>query len=213
MRRLRTVLACILLAVSTVAEGGIAYKTYRLVCSVTDVVNSIPGKLDSIKGEVSAAANSLTDLADARSAEALRIVDARTGQAINVIGDTAGETLGRVDKITALAQRELGAANQSIGTLADASTAAASLLRDADKAVTDIHPQALGLVAATKVVMGETAQTMRSVKDATPEVAAAVVEISKDAKREADELTKPKTTRQKLFEWLGMIPRIVKFVL
>jgi ABC-type transporter Mla subunit MlaD len=47
------------------------------------------------------------------------------------------------------------------------STAQATL-HDADRTVADLHPQLLGLVAASKVTAGETAQTMRDFRNAVP---------------------------------------------
>ena len=46
--------------------------------------------------------------------------------------------------------------------------AAQVTLRDTDRTVADLHPQLLGLVAASKVTAGETAQTMRDVRSAVP---------------------------------------------
>jgi hypothetical protein len=43
-----------------------------------------------------------------------------------------------------------------------------STLHDTDRTVNDLHPQLLGLVAASKVTAGETAQTMRDFRFAVP---------------------------------------------
>ena len=53
--------------------------------------------------------------------------------------------------------------------------------------MTLLTPQALGLVAASKVAAGETAQTMRAVRDATPEITQNVARATAHVER----LTRP----------------------
>jgi hypothetical protein len=53
----------------------------------------------------------------------------------------------------------------------------------------------------------------QALTDSSKSVGASVAGIADDAHKEADEFLKPKTFRQKVFDWLGMIPRVVKLVL
>lgn len=128
--------------------------------------------------------------------EALRMADARTGQALEQIAGL------RMDLQPTLAN--------TASITAHADEAAAILLRrDA------LPAQTLGLLAAAKVTAGETALTMRAVAKAAPELASAAVSTGKSvesiaasADKEAKELTRPRSFRQKLILWLELIPRI-----
>jgi hypothetical protein len=91
-----------------------------------------------------------------------------------------------------------------------------AIVADADSTVRDLHPQMLGLVAASKVTAGETAQTMRTVRDAAPKIVASVADvgnsadgIAADVQREADEATKPKRWWQKILGPIYTVGRLV----
>jgi hypothetical protein len=83
------------------------------------------------------------------------------GQIRTAADRRVGDTLARVD--TALGTAD-GLRRDLQPVLADAQ----STLHDADRTVADLHPQLLGLVAASKVTAGETAQAMRDFRNAVP---------------------------------------------
>jgi hypothetical protein len=97
------------------------------------------------------------------------------------------------------------------------------LVADADQtllaahaSIVQIRPEALGLVAAAKVTAGETAQTMRTVRDAAPSLAQSVESVSTsaagiagDVKRAADAATRPKRWWEKV---LGPVYTAAKLI-
>jgi hypothetical protein len=72
-----------------------------------------------------------------------------------------GDTLARADAA-------LQTVEEARRDLQPVLAAAQGTLHEADRTVTDLHPQLLGLVAASKVTAGETAQTMRDFRNAVP---------------------------------------------
>ena len=78
------------------------------------------------------------------------------------------------------ANRTLALARQDFAGAADGLRA---LTVSTDRAVVLLTPQALGLVAASKVAAGETAQTMRAVRDAAPEIARNVEKTTANVER------------------------------
>lgn len=80
--------------------------------------------------------------------------------------------------------------------------------------------QTLGLIAASKVTAGEMAQTMKTFRDAAPQIVASSVQVAASAAsiadsgaKEAKLLTAPQTLRQKIVAWLELIPRIALKIL
>lgn len=70
-----------------------------------------------------------------------------------------------------------------------------SILTHTDQTVLDLRPQILGLTAGWKVVGGETAQTMRDIQRATPQMLTTWQQIGKDVSGSAaniNSLTKPR---------------------
>jgi hypothetical protein len=76
--------------------------------------------------------------------------------------------------------RTLALARQDFAGAADGLRA---LTVSTDRAVVLLTPQALGLVAASKVAAGETAQTMRAVRDAAPEITRNVEKTTANVER------------------------------
>lgn len=191
----------------------------QAITRVGEDADKVTASVGRIEASVTPIPADLSAKADALGKQALQIVNAQaTGlraDAMAAIGDI------RVD-----AKHEIGDAL----TRADAAIAEVHGLRSdlmpvidgveqieahADKAIVDLHPQLLGLVAASKVAAGQSAEALRDIQRATPQfigdserIAASFDGIAADAKKEADELTKPKTTRQKIAMWLELIPRI-----
>lgn len=76
---------------------------------------------------------------------------------------------------------------------------ATQLEADADTTVKDLRPQLLGLTAAAKITAGETAQTLKTVRDNAKPIADDFHRAADDVTREADYLTAPKHWWQKIF--------------
>ncbi len=92
------------------------------------------------------------------------------GDSLNVAQQSLDDTLKRAD--AALSEID-GMRAQFQPVLAGAE----KIETDADKTVNDLHPQLLGLVAASKVTAGEAGTTMRTIRDATPAIVAQVKDI------------------------------------
>jgi hypothetical protein len=88
-------------------------------------------------------------------------VMAEAGEIRRDADQRVGDTLARADLA-------LGTAEGLRRDMQPLLVAAEGTIDDADRTVTDLHPQLLGLVAASKVTAGETAQTMRDFRNAVP---------------------------------------------
>jgi len=174
--RLKVALTCALLAAAT----GLAVQATLLLHEATQAARALPlavsGELratrDGVLAQVAATRTDLSaqlkvarwDLLDRteREVAALRTdVMGEVGQIRSTADRRVGDTLARVD--TALSTAE--GLRSDLRPVEDA---AQSTLHDADRTVADLHPQLLGLVAASKVTAGETAQTMRDFRNAFP---------------------------------------------
>jgi hypothetical protein len=147
-----------------------------LVRTATATVAAIPGQLDATRAalafQVAAARQDvLRQVADSRRDLFIRTerqtaalsqgLLTEAGQ-IRVAADRRiGDTLARADTAIATAQ-EL---RQDLKPVIDA---AQSTLLHTDRTVADLHPQLLGLIAASKVTAGETALAMRDFRSAVP---------------------------------------------
>jgi hypothetical protein len=109
--------------------------------------------------------------------------------------DTADKHLATIqaDLVTqvtltrAEARQQLETANQTLALarqdVAGAVVDVSRLLASSDRAVALLTPQAFGLVAASKVAAGETAQTMRAVRQAAPEITRNVEKTTANVER------------------------------
>jgi ABC-type transporter Mla subunit MlaD len=161
MKIIRQVLMCAWLAGLT----GLTVCAIQLVRTVSATVSVLSGEVaaarDALIGEVRAARQDVL-LRSERQAVALRQDMLREAAEIREAADRrVGDTLARADAALETAQGLRG-------DLKPVLDAAQDTLQDADRTVADLHPQVLGLVAASKVTAGETAQTMRSLRDAVP---------------------------------------------
>lgn len=123
--------------------GEIAVTRTALVDEVRaarkDVLVRTDRQITALRGDVMTEAGAMRETADQR----------------------VGDTLARADAV-------LQAASELRSDLKPVLDAAQGTLHDADRTVADLHPQLLGLVAASKVTAGETAQTMRDFRTAVP---------------------------------------------
>jgi hypothetical protein len=195
MKFMQQVLVCALLCALT----GLAVCAMQLVRATAATVSVLPGEMtatrEALLGEVRAARKDVLARSE-RQAVGLRQDLRATAEEIREAADRrVGDTLARADAA-------LETAEDLRGDLKPVLDAAQDTLHDADRTVADLHPQVLGLVAASKVTAGETAQTMRSVRDAVPNfiaqgntiagnVSTATVEFSGVASN-LNRITKPK---------------------
>jgi hypothetical protein len=229
MIRVRYILACALLAVLV---ASVVYGIL-LMRAATAVVEAIPGEIRDTR-------SALVEEVQATRRGLLAEVD---GQASGIRRDAVGQivalrtdTLARVDTLTAVLDRRtgeaLGIADSRLsgavgaldgvrGDLHPILTNVASVTAHADEAAAvllrrDALPaQTLGLIAAAKVTAGETAQTMRTVRDAAPKLAESAVGVGKSADGIAADIhaitadiAKPKTFWARFRAWLETAGKI-----
>lgn len=161
MKTICQICLCIFLAVLT---AWVLY-AIALVRATTATVAALPGEVTATRAalvsEVEAARKDVLARSD-RQVSALRKDLMQEADEIRETADRrVGDTLARADEA-------LGTADQMRQDLQPVLTEAEGTLRDTDRTVADLHPQLLGLVAASKVTAGETAQTMRDFRTAVP---------------------------------------------
>lgn len=137
--------------------------------TAADSLATLPTVLDK---RVESLQSTVTALPDLVLPPVLKRVDRGIEKADAQITALRTEVLQRVDTLEHDANARTGEALATIQILQQdvqpVLENAASIEAHADKAVVDLHPQLLGLVAASKVTMGQTAQTMREVERAAP---------------------------------------------
>jgi len=161
MKIILQICGCVLLAALT----GLAVYTIELVRTATAIVSALPGEVSATRAalvdEVRAARKDVL-LRSERQAAALRHDVIAEGDEIRQTADRrVGDTLARADAALDTAE----GLRRDLKPVLDA---AQGTLHDAGRTVSDLHPQLLGLVAASKVTAGETAQTMRDFRNAVP---------------------------------------------
>jgi hypothetical protein len=161
MKIILQLFVCVLLAALT----GLVMSTIEFVRAATSTVSMLPGEIavtrTALVDEVRAARKDVLVRTD-RQITALRgDVMTEAGAMRETADQRVGDTLARADAV-------LQAASELRSDLKPVLDAAQGTLHDADRTVADLHPQLLGLVAASKVTAGETAQTMRDFRTAVP---------------------------------------------
>jgi ABC-type transporter Mla subunit MlaD len=180
MQTLKIALSCALLA----ALGAIAIAMFLLIRTATAVVAAVPVEIQATRGalvseieltrgaligEVHSAREDLLGRTD-RQVTALRgDVTADLAQIEEAADRRIGDTLGRMDVA-------LGTVNALRGDLKPTLENTAAITAQAREASVillrrDALPaQLLGVTAAAKVTLGQTAETMRDIQRATPEI-------------------------------------------
>jgi len=162
MKIVLQICVCALLAAST----GLALCAIELVRAATAAVSVLPG-------EVAATRAALLD--EVRKAR--QDVMARSERQVAALRQ---DVMAQADAVRAAADRRVGDSLSRVDAAIDIAdslrreiepvlAAAQATLHDTDRTVADLHPQLLGLVAASKVTAGETAQTMRDFRGAVPD--------------------------------------------
>ena len=196
VQTLKTVLMCLLLAVLS----AIGVSAFLLVRATTAVVAAVPGEIQATRAalvsEIQATRNDLTGQVRSAREDLLGRTERQVaGLRGDVMGEVAeirvaadrrvGDTLGRVD--TAL--EAVNALHDELKPTLDNAAAITAQTKDASAILfrRDALPaQLLGLTAAAKVTLGQTAETMRDIQRATPEIVAnirATTEASTEASK------------------------------
>lgn len=161
MKILRDVCVCTLLTALT----GVAVCTIQLVRTATATIAVLPAEVSATRAallaEIREARKDVLARSDRQVAAMRHGVLAEVAEIRTAADRRVGDTLARAD----VALGTVDGIRRDFGPVLDA---AHDTLHDADRTVADLHPQLLGLVAASKVTAGETAQTMRSFRDAVP---------------------------------------------
>lgn len=190
-----------------------------LVLSVRATVVCLPAQVDGYARSLLAdvhgartAVESVPALADAQITSAQESLFGEIRGARADLGRSLAALDTQVSRALTIADSRAKEATGSIaGLRADLKPVLAStdeLLMQSSGAVAVIRPQALGLIAAAKVTAGETAQTMRTVRDAAPEIAGSAIGVGKsvdgiaaDVHTMTSDFVKPKTFWQKFKMW------------
>lgn len=201
MQTLKTALMCVLLAVLS----AIGVSAFLLVRAATAVVAAVPGEIQATRAalvsEIQATRNDLTGQIQSAREDFLgrteRQVVALRGDVMGEVAEIrlaadrrVGDTLGRVDTaletVNALHDDLKPTLENAAAITAQAHDASAILFRrDA------LPAQLLGLTAAAKVTLGQTAETMRDIQRATPEIVSnikATTEASTEASKSTAEV-------------------------
>jgi hypothetical protein len=161
MKIILQICVCAVLAALT----GLVVSTIELVRTTTATVSALPGEVRATRAalldEVRAARKDVLARSERQVAALRRDVMAEADQ----VRQTADR---RVDDTLARADAALDTVEGLRSDLKPVLDATQGTLRHADRTLTDLHPQLLGLVAASKVTAGETAQTMRDFRNAVP---------------------------------------------
>jgi phage-related protein len=195
MKTILQMFLCALLAALT----GLVVSTIELVRATSATVSAIPGEIGETRAalldEVRAARKDVLVRSERQIADLRRDVLAQTGEIRETADRRVGDVLARADAV-------LGTAEEVRQDLQPVLAAAQGTLRETNRTVADLHPQLLGLVAASKVTAGETAQTMRDFRAAVPNFIAQGQRISANVDTATSEfsgvatnlnrLTKPK---------------------
>ena len=161
MKTILQICGCALLAALT----GLVLYAVQFVRVATATVSALPYEVSDTRAalvdEVRAARKDIAARSERQVAALRKDAMAEAGEIRQTADRRVGDTLARAD-------RALSAVEGLRGDLAPVLDAAQSTLHQADRTVSDLHPQLLGLVAASKVTAGETAQTMRDFRGAVP---------------------------------------------
>ena len=180
MQTLKAALTCVLLTVLI----AISVSVFLLVRTATAVVAAVPVQVQATRAalveEIQATRGDLTRQVQSAREDVLgrteRQVAALRGDVMGEVAEIrraadrrVGDTLGRVDTalgtVNALHDDLKPTLDNAAAITAQAKDASAILLRrDA------LPAQLLGLTAAAKVTLGQTAETMRDIQRATPEI-------------------------------------------
>jgi uncharacterized protein YoxC len=148
----------------------------------------------------------------ARVDAATQKADARTGEALSVVREFRTTADARLASIQDQVERTTNGIRSDVRPVLEN---AANIEAHTDKAVVDLHPQVLGLVAAAKVTAGQTAQTMREVERATPAllkdaqgIGASADGIAADVHTVTTDIAKPKSFWGRFKSWLETAGKI-----
>jgi multidrug resistance efflux pump len=162
------------------ALTALAVSVIELMRTMTATVSALPGEVRATRtalvDEVRASRTDVLTLSERQLTALRHDVMAQAGEMRQTADRRLGDTLARAD---AALDKAFDKADKAVDTAVNTAEglrsdlkpvldAAQGTLHDADRTVVDLHPPLLGLVAASKVTAGETAQTMRDFRSAVP---------------------------------------------
>jgi HEAT repeat protein len=182
---LKTALLCAFLAALT----GVAVQAMLLLHAATVAARALPGAVSAelaavrmdFTGQVAAARQDLLTRTERQVAALRTDLMSEVSQIRSTADQRVGDTLGRVDAalatVNALHDDLKPTLDNAAAITGQAKDAAAILLRrDA------LPAQLLGVTAAAKVTLGQTAETMRDIQRATPQMLTTWNEIGANVK-------------------------------
>lgn len=171
MKALR--IALLLAAIALLVAGTRALLQATLLLeAATATVAAVPGELaatrQALGTQVEAARQDVLVRSERQIAALRHEVIGQLAEIRQTADRRIGDSLAQVGTAIKAADVRLGEVTALRGDLRPLLSESHALLASADVTVRDLRPQLLGLVAASKVTAGETAQTMRDVRRATP---------------------------------------------
>jgi methyl-accepting chemotaxis protein len=197
----------------SLAAVAVLIELCLLIRTVDRVVGSLPGEIGGTRAVlVAQIAVTRADLLAEIDKQASAIRKDATAQVSALRTDTLALLDKRTGELLTMADSR---ATEATGALARLEQDVVPIAADTDATVALLRPQALGLLAAAKVTVGETAQTMRTVRDAAPEltrsaqrVGDSAAGIAADVQREADSIVRPKHWWEKILGPVYIVARI-----
>jgi predicted phage tail protein len=169
MKTILQIFVCALLAALT----WLTVSAIELVRTATATVAVLPREIRATRtalvDEVRASRKDMLAGSERQLTALRRDVMAEAVEIRQTADRRVGDTLARADAALTTALDTAEGLRLDLKPVLDQ---AQDTLHDADRTVADLHPQLLGLVAASKVTAGETAQTMRDFRTAVPSLIA-----------------------------------------
>ncbi len=214
MKTVQQLLICALLAALTALAAYAILLLEAARATLTALPSGIAATRAALVGEVACARTELLSLADRQLTTLQTSANAQIAGFRQTADRRLGDSLERVDRALVSVEGLRSdlkpiLANTARITARTDEAAAVLFQRDA------LPAQALGLIAAAKVTAGETAQTIRTVRDAAPKLAvsaesvgSSAAGIARDTHSITASLAKPKNFWGKVGVWLETAGKI-----
>lgn len=236
LNKLRQACVCAALLGVAAAGGAAAWMFCKTATELDKITTMVETSLVGLQSSV----DHVTKTVDVTSKETLRradlitaLADAQFTELSNKSVKLVGDTLTRVDNTLDEVKQIHADLKPTVDNVASITKHVDSMVAHVDDALPpftdcaylDDNGDPVGgnpdcVFNRFQAVSKATEKTMDAVAKASPKLAESAVGVGRsidgiaaDAHKEADEFLKPKTTRQKIADWLGMIPRVVKLVL
>jgi hypothetical protein len=179
---------------------------------ITTVGNATAQRVDPVLHSVTKAADTVSTVAGNLPVKTLgqvKDIADKADRQLTSVQTTVTKLGDKLDPVIACSTKLLDTTATLVPPAKETLTTTNALVQDAKDSWDDIYYDVKAMVGSATVAARGVAETSEAVGKAAPSVAKSVAEVAAGVKREADEFTKPKTVRQKVFDWVGIIPRIV----